>query len=398
MLPKIALVRRGRPDNQGRKLIFLRFAYKGTTSWLSLKISLHEKNWDEKKQQVKAKNDFDLAKISQIINQKLTAAQSFCVDKIVQGDDLTFEDLKGFLAGKKRESVKDKHPIEQMKEVLQTLTGAKIIEKSTLNSYKCAINKFIKTGLCKFIEDLTPEIVMEFRKIVSESNGANLANQYQRNLSVSYRHCLKPLNIKMADPFQGIEIDIKRVSSKKTLSEDQYQTLVNYYDKTESVKEKEIIRRFMVLCKGVRFSDTNLLRKDDLQEFEYKGVKLKYFSHSAQKTEVEGLTPFFKHEEHLLVFNEDGSLFKNTEIHNYNRHLKALSLKVIGIEITSHYGRHYAGDKFINSENMGVDDVQVLLGISDTNIARVYAQRKKNTTLIKLIENNEKNKTNHLNQ
>lgn len=176
MLPKIALIMRGRPDSAGRKLIFLRFAYQGKTSWLSLKISILPAQWDQKKEQVKAKNDFDLAKIGQILNKKLTEANSYCVDVIHRGGIIEFQDLKDFLNGKGKSNAALKTPISKMVEVIESLYGAKIISKSTSVSYKCAINKLTKLGICKFIEDLTPDTVLEFRRIVSDENGDNLAN------------------------------------------------------------------------------------------------------------------------------------------------------------------------------------------------------------------------------
>ena len=78
----------------------------------------------------------------------------------------------------------------------------------------------------------------------------------------------------------------------------------------------------------------------------------------------------------------------------YNKTLKEIAVKIIGREITSHYGRHYAGDLAINS-GFDIDDVKAILGISKEGTARIYAQRQNTKILTKLLmyEKDKKNRT-----
>ena len=85
-----------------------------------------------------------------------------------------------------------------------------------------------------------------------------------------------------------------------------------------------------------------------------------------------------------MQFGDDSKLFRQMKISDYNFHLKRISKEIIGREITSHYGRHFAGDQAINS-GFDIDDVKAILGISNENTARIYAQRQNTTILTKLL-------------
>ena len=148
--------------------------------------------------------------------------------------------------------------------------------------------------------------------------------------------------------------------------------------------DKDILRRFLILCKGLRYSDTLHLKKSDLQEFKQGEDVLYYFNRRAQKSGIAGIIHFFGEEIELLQFDDDGRLFAQMTTADYNFHLKRLSGKIIGRAITSHYGRHFAGDQAINS-GFDIDDVKAILGISNENTARIYAQRQNTTILTKLL-------------
>jgi integrase len=382
LIPKISIILKGKPDRNNKKLLYMRYAIGGKTSWLSLKVSVDESSWDSKKRMVKGRST-DAPNINQYINSIKFEADQICFEWASKnrGKLLSFEMFKGFFL--KENSVKSASPgISAMLNVLQDMYSEQEISTSSYRAYVITVNSFIKANLVQTISEITISIVSAYRKHISSKNNPNLAAQYVRNLRVVFRHTIRRLGIQATDPFTE-KVTITRLSSKKNLTFVEYKMIVTHFQKIDGF-DKDILRRFLVLCKGLRYSDTVHLKKPDLQEFRQGEDVLYYFNRPAQKTGIAGIIHFYNEENDLLQFGDDSKLFRQMKISDYNFHLKRISKEIIGREITSHYGRHFAGDQAINS-GFDIDDVKAILGISNENTARIYAQRQNTTILTKLL-------------
>jgi integrase len=393
-LPKIAIILKGRPDKNNKKLLYIRYSILSKTNWLSLGISVAESNWDAKRRMVKSR-DVDSAKLNQIINASKFEAEQLALDFLAQSRDqvFTFELFKKkFLKTETRAEKPHEIPIAMFLATINEMLSEKAISSSTHEAYRAAVNMFIRYELVNTIDELTPVIVNTFRREMIKNRNENVAAQYVRNVAVVFRHTVRRNSLHLTDPFIE-KIAVKRLSTKKTLTPDEYKKIVEAFKKS-SGNEREIIRRFLVLCKGLRYSDTLLLQKTDLKEFTQEGEKLYYFNRAAQKSGIAGIIAFYNEEQDLLEFTPKGYLFDKMGLTVYNKTLKEIAVKIIGREITSHYGRHYAGDLAINS-GFDIDDVKAILGISKEGTARIYAQRQNTKILTKLLmyEKDKKNRT-----
>jgi integrase len=393
-LPKIAIILKGRPDKNNKQLLYIRYSIGGKTSWLSLGISVAESNWDAKRRMVKNR-DIDSATLNQIIASTKFEAEQIALTFLSQNRNEVFTfDLfkKQFLKTAEAKVVPDLLPISMLLQTVDDMLQEKAISPASHNAYRAAVNMFLKSELATTLNGLNPTIINAFRKEVITTRNENVAGQYIRNLAVVFRHTVRRNTLHLPDPFTE-KIVVKRLSNKKTLTHEEYQKFTDVF-KTATGKEREIIRRFLILCKGLRYSDTLLLHQTDLQEFIQGGEKLLYFNRAAQKSGVAGIIGFYEQEQELLEFKSNGHLFDKLPISEYNTQLKKISKKIINREITSHYGRHYAGDLAINS-GFDIDDVKAILGISKEGTARIYAQRQNTKILTKLLmyEKDKKNRT-----
>ena len=388
-VPKLAIVLRGRPDRNNKQLLYLRYAFAGKSYWISLGVSVHPDHWDAKKEVVKAR-DVTSAKINQLTASVKFKANDWAISMLIGGQVPTFESYKESM-GPAQPGPNERYSKDLVYLTIDHLIQEKSVSEATFRAYRAAVNHFFAQTQITYLDELTTDVVLKYRRAVVSGKNENLANQYLRNLKVVLRHVARRNKVVLPDPFEGVEINISRMSEKKSLTLQEYEALVKCYNGTKDKSEKEVLRRFLVLCKGLRFSDTHRFTRDDLQEFVRGNQKVFYFNRAAQKTDVAGVVIFLENDLHLLQFDARGKLFETIGVAKYNKDLKRISRKITGREITSHYGRHYAADQMINSGH-DIEDVQIILGIKDRNIARVYAKRKVESTLGKILDNYEKNK------
>ena len=97
LIPKISIILKGKPDRNNKKLLYMRYAIGGKTSWLSLKVSVDESSWDSKKRMVKGRST-DAPNINQYINSIKFEADQICFEWASKnrGKLLSFEMFKGF--------------------------------------------------------------------------------------------------------------------------------------------------------------------------------------------------------------------------------------------------------------------------------------------------------------
>ena len=142
-------------------------------------------------------------------------------------------------------------------------------------------------------------------------------------------------------------------------------------------REHETLRRFLIMCRGLRFSDTQRIKKETHYfEFQEGDTWFRYFATNAQKTGSKEIVPISSSDAILLLhWRPDGYLFPKLDYMKYSYWLRKISLEIIGREITTHYGRHFTGDFILNSGEMGLEDVKKILGVKSDRIAEIYAQK-----------------------
>ena len=376
--PVISIVQRGYQDRYGFQRLFLRYSWLYKTNYIALSWKLLPKDWDQTTQTVKPRATLG-GETAAIVNgdlaKTLNKAYSIIADLIAHEIPPTFNAFKLKMGAEKKAAFLFYDAAVKM---LDEEYAEKQISRSTSKVYKAAINKFKELNGDLRMQELTWDQVMAFKRKIVQAGKDNLANQYVKYLKIIYSRVLK--HYKLADvhkPFEDVSIRIVKISEKKSMTMGEYLTFRKALaDSAFGSSEYETIRRFLIMCRGLRFSDTTQIQKTQHYfTFEDGGTKFQYLAVNAKKTDTKGIVPISASDEILLQWQPDGLLFEKSSYVAYVKRLKKLSLELIGREITTHFGRHFTGDFILNSTGMGLDDVKAIIGVKSDRIAEIYAQK-----------------------
>ena len=388
--PTISFVLRGNTDRWGLKSLALSYAYKYKTNYIWTGYKLKPEEWDKRRQTAKTKNillaNGELPiRMNQILSELRSRALVIVSKFNMDGAPPTFENFKmEWGGGEKKVS---KTFFEMAREVLDLEVSSNEITKKTRDTYLAALRKFeaFKPGVT--IDGLSRADVLGFKAMLIKEKNENVSSQYVLWIKIVYHKIGKFHKVKQEDPFQHIKIPVKRISAKKTLSVADYRAIYDHYKSCETGgKDSEVLRRFLVMCRGLRFSDTNGINKSaHYREVQKDGILFRYIVKPAQKTKVSGILPVTDEDAQWLIrWYDDGYLFRKVSFKNYSNNLKKLTEAIIGRKLTSHYGRHFAGDFALNEMGLSLDEVKMVLGLSSNDVTKIYAEYDKLSILQKI--------------
>jgi integrase len=388
--PSIAIVLRGYTDRSGRQRLFLRYSWNYETNYMGLTWKLFPKDWDPGSQTVKARATLG-GETALIVNKDLSRimnkAYNVVTEMIAADIPPTYPEFRQKMEAGKKVA---RSFAEVALELLKNEYDAKEISYRTLNVYRAAVKKFREVEGDIRIHEISHEKVLSFKRKMIAAGKENLANQYVRYLKIIYVRVLKCCDLKdTRKPFEKVDIKIVKISGKKSLSTDEYFILQNALKNAKpGSKEHETLRRFLMMCRGLRFSDTQHIKKEThYVEYQEDGVWYRYLTTHAQKTGSKEIVPISENDAALLLhWRPDGYLFPKVTYQTYCNWLRRISLQLLGREITTHYGRHFTGDFILNSGDMSIEDVKTILGVKSDRIAEIYAQKDIKTVLKKFYK------------
>ena len=376
--PSISIVLRGYEDRFGFQRLFLRYSWCYRTNYIVLSWKLLPKDWDPVAQSVKPRATLG-GETSVVVNgdlaKTMNKAYSVVAELIANDIPPTFEEFKAKMSMGKKTAVMF---WDAAMKILDEEHREKQISRQTFTCYRAAVNKFREISGNLRVQELGRDQVLAFKRKMVLAGKENLANQYLRYLKIIYGRVLKYHKLgDLRKPFDNVSIKVVKISEKKSLAIEEYlvfkKALPQY---APDSPDHETIRRFLIMCRGLRFSDTKQIKKD-LHYFEFhEGETLfRYLAVNAQKTGTKGIVPISESDAGLLKWEHDGFLFSKISYKSYVKRLKKLSLDLIGREITTHFGRHFTGDFILNSTDMSLDDVKTIIGVKSDRIAEIYAQK-----------------------
>ncbi len=376
-LPTVTIVLHGRKDRYGRKVLYIRYAHNYKTNYISTGFKVLEKDWDPIATKVRSRSAMlggeSAARINMALNNLLEQATLAVLKMSDDKKQFSFQTFKAFLSGE------EKPPImlyESFVKVLDEEKSQGIISKATHKAYKVAVKAYINILGNTSIFDIKNQDVTNFMSILTEKHNDNIAAQYCRNIKVVFNKVLKSEQIDIKNPFERT-LKINRLSDKKQITVNEYLLLKDYFMQKATDNEKETLKCFFICCRGARWSESMLIQKQHYTQEEVDGVMYRYFIKPKKKTKTAAVVPITQWDaENLLDFQQDGYLLKRSTYNNFIAQLQAISVLVIGRPITSHYGRHFAGEIIINDRAMDRDDVKNILGIKSTEVSEIYAERK----------------------
>lgn len=400
--PKVSFALRGKPDAWGLIALALRYAFKYKTNYIWTSIRLKKSEWNPKRQCLRPRS-------ATMANGQLPARVEVAIldikakaVRIVEGlekDRISpsfvhfkrrWEDAGEKQAtqtpSEKGHELGERKLVEVSASVLDFEVKTQMISESTKDAYMAAVRSLNKFRPDITVGEIDRKVLLEYKIHLIETSGDNLASQYLRNVKMVFSVLIK--NHKWEnDPFANVKITKpERMGDKKSMTEAEYRTI---YDRYKSLpigeRESEALRRFLVMCRGFRFSDTSLIQKKHYIEFQRDGKVFRAISKKAQKNKVSGLAPMSEEDaQWLLRWTPDGRLFENVSYNTYRNALADATQKAIGRKLTTHYGRHFAGDHALNHWGLSLDEVKTVLGLSSQNMAEVYAQYDKILVLEKI--------------
>jgi integrase len=377
--PVISIVLRGYQDRFGFQKLFLRYAWRYQTNYLVLPWKVLPKDWDPAGQSVKPRATLG-GETAMVVNNHLrttlTKAYSIVADMIARDIPPAFDLFSQKMrADKKVVSLFGETALQILKEE----HAANEISPKTYITYKSAVNKFQGVMGPLRLQDISREKVLEFKRKMVATGKENLANQYVRYLKIIYGRVLKHFELDdQRKPFDRVEIKVVKISEKKSLTLEEYAAFRNALAHADvGSQTHETLRRFLIMCRGLRFSDTQRIKKDTHYfEFQEDDTWYRYFATNAQKTGSKEIVPISNTDATMLLhWRQDGYLFPQVKYMTYSKWLRKVSLDLIGREITTHYGRHFTGDFILNNGDMGIEDVKKILGVKSDRIAEIYAQK-----------------------
>lgn len=373
------MLRNKHVGEDGKQLIYVSYAYRNKTNFISTKIRTKAEMFDPAKQRLKARETTSLV-FNNTLTDIIRKIEGTCSALIDDDVEPTFENFKV------RYSKPRGQPINLYAEGLKWLERRENlgdIARSTARMYTVSLSDFYHRVGERDVRNLSRKDIEDWMLITISRRGVNCAHQYARFLQVIYTGLIKQNKLKIDNIFLDFDLKVERISGKKTMTTEEMQKIEEYYSNlSKEDPSREILRRFLICSKTLRFSDTNVLEKTHFVEIidPEKGLKYYVLQKAAIKTGKPIFAPIQEQYLHLLEWNKDGRLFVPLENSRYNVALKKLTQKIIGRKITSHYGRHYAADQMIDGAVSG-KTIQNIMGLSNATMTDIYAVQQKVTAL-----------------
>jgi|GEM_PF-1294497 len=376
-MPSVTIVLHGRKDRYGRQVLYLRYAHDYSTNYISTGFKVLAKDWDPVATKVRARSATlggeSATRINMALNTLLENAMLAVLKLVEQKNGFAFEKFKGLVFGEEMPEMK---LFEVCIKVIDAEKAQGVISKATHRAYKAGVSAWVSNMGNMSIFDIKNDDVTKFISILTEKYNANLAAQYCRNIKSVLNKVLKAEQIDIKNQFERA-LPINRISDKKQITVSEYLLLRDFFLKKATEKERETLRCFFICCRGARWSEAMLIKKEHYRQEVVDGFTYRYFVKPKQKTKTAAVVPITDWDaEHLLQYGLDDRLFKASAYQTFINRLQSITLAVIGRAITSHYGRHFAGDMIINDRSMDRDDVKNILGIKSTEVSEIYAERK----------------------
>jgi len=231
--------------------------------------------------------------------------------------------------------------------------------------------------------DLTADFPEQFdRYLQRKKMSKNSRNKQHKNVK-KFIHLAIRKGVKITNPY--IHFKLERAATERTfLTRNEVENLYSLYRKQELPDWlHEDLRKFLFACfTGPRFSDINQFTTDNLL-----GDTLIYVAQKTLRFHKTIRVPL-SNTAKLFLQEQDGHLFKQTEMQTYNRNLKDIA-DYAGIKktITSHVARHTFATLFLESGGR-VETLKELLGHRkiETTMIYVHLTDKRKEKEIKMMD------------
>lgn len=365
----------------GRQALYLSYAYQGRTNTLSMGMRIAAQEWDDRRQRIKGNGVLE-SQLNQDLKERLARAEGIVADLLREKIAPTF------LAWRRRYTSGDGDAgqssillVRDGMELMAQRSALHEIEEGTANVYASALRSFLTHLGDVPISNLSRAQLASWKaKLIEEDSGAdNRANQYMKFVQAVFKALCRAHDLDVPNVFRNLPIRVTRISEKRTISKEEMAVIERYYASLDRAHpDREILRRFLICRRSLRFVDTTELRRENFVRVMDPISQQEFFmlEKRAHKTKKAIFAPLLQEDLELLEWRDDGFLFEPITIKWFNSRLKQITKRLIGRPITSHFGRHFAGDSMAAS-NMEASSIQAVLGVSSAKITQIYASKNK---------------------
>lgn len=376
--------RRKEEKKKGRGNIELRIYLSGKEAYHKSSVWLKSNQWDQNKSRVK--NHPDSVNANLYLRSLRTKAEQFYLEKKNAGKMITAREIKRFL------DQKPDHRSDFISFFRAELERSRTtLAASTIKQHRTLLDRYLSPmGMIPFesmdyswLKDFEYRLLSTISKKTKQPLSRNYVSSLLRIMGQYIKEAIKQGRMKQ-NPFLLFEIQ-KEETDKPYLTFQEVQW-IEEADLPEGRFQKiraSKARFLFSMYSGLRFSDTNDLRKKHFQEAAKGLLLLK----KQIKTDRYGnlinlpLWDLFHGKPEKLIRewiagkNPDDLIFGTIDNKTYNDHLKAIAQKA-GIEkkVTSHVARHTCAMILLNEFRLPKHYVQGVLGHSSITTTEIYSK------------------------
>lgn len=360
-------LRKDRPRKDGSFGIYLYANINGKLSWYSTNISISQKCWNEKTQQIRSScpnwND-----LNNHINLYLSLAKKYILQCNLSGTKANKNTLDNILGNTGQQTNNYFSFVEKYIETYSSSYAPK-----TLKGFRTHINKLRKYNPHINFEDIDPVFWAGYESFLKENGNKINTIHKQARLLKKFLNKAVEFGIIRKNLLENIKVK-KEEGNRQHLTKEEVNKLHDYFENNTNATKGEIqvLRYFLFACyTGLRYSDIKQLKFRHILDGERINLTM---NKTGKLLEI----PLNKKAQSLLPLKKENipnaPVFKVFTNQVTNRHLKQL-MKKIGIkkQISFHCARHtWATITLELTQNIAL--VSNMLGHSSIKTTQIYAK------------------------
>lgn len=334
----------------------------------STKVSVLEKNWDEKKMMVK-RSDINCNDKNRILEKIRSRISDVDVKYRLRDKKLTRE-----IFIKNYNKPSDYDTFHEYCEVVMRRTRT-TIEVNTVKSHKSVLKKLKEYKENLHFDDIDIEFLIAYKRYLIKDLGNN-NNTASKNLAVIRKYVRAAIRDGYMETYPFSELSINRNAANIVfLDDEELKTLCHLYinGKYEE-KHKSTLQFFLFMCFGSQHvGDAKMMKIEQFGERTFTYYRIKNRNSKPAPVEVPISATLRKIIDDIADGREKGYLFESLpEEQTMNRYLKVIA-RHAGIEkdISHRTGRHTFATIYLEN-NPNIRNLQEILGHSDSKTTMMY--------------------------
>ncbi len=362
-----------RKTKENLHAIYIRVIINRKKADVSLKLFVHEKDWNDKRNEVK-RSDIEYIRKNKYIDKAILKAKNIIDKLFYEGNAINFN-IREFKRLYKNAHIESK----DFYSFVENEFKSRVTNKDTLRTYLSQITKLKQFRSELNISDLDIDFILLYKKYMIDVKGNN-QNTYNKSLSMlrTFFYWAIDKGLAKENPFKKIKIS-KIPGQRDFLTAKEVEKLEHLYSSnilTPGVQN--VLKYFLFTCyTGLRFGDVRDLKFSDIKNIEFDDKKVDFIKTDMHKTGLPVSIPIIERAKVYIQrkFSNNQKVFDVKTNQTTNKHLKTIATKAeINKNITFHVARYTIGTIGLEY-GLPIETISDILGHTDIRITkRLYAK------------------------